>query len=279
MTVSQALIQRLLVLSLSALAWLPVQASVSVADQMRSLTDADYQWVAQKLFQNEANQNPAYLTFWSAKEPFPSLGIGHFIWMPEGVDVPFEETFPEMVAFVSAHQPPPDWLQALQDSSQFKPPWPDRSHFQQAQTSLAMQQLRDWLLATADWQARFIVQRLSQQLAEKSQHLTQQQRSIFENHLRVLLQSKKGVFALIDYSNFKGIGLNIKETYQGEGWGLMDVLLAMPDTVTAETALPDFISTAKQLLKNRVKNARPGQNEAHWLPGWHRRLEGYLSNE
>ncbi|PLA73806.1 hypothetical protein CYQ88_09295 [Hydrogenovibrio sp. SC-1] len=279
MTVRQGLIQRLLVVGLSVLAWLPVQASVSLSDQMRSLSDADYQWVAQKLFQNEANQNPAYLTFWSAKEPFPSLGIGHFIWMPKGVDAPFVETFPEMVAFVSAHQSPPTWLQALQNSSQFKPPWPNRSHFQQAQDSIEMQQLRDWLFNTADWQARFIVQRLSQQFAEKSQHLIQQQRSIFENHLRVLLQSKKGVFALIDYSNFKGIGLNSKETYQGEGWGLINVLLAMPDAVTAETAVPEFVSTAKQLLQNRVENAKPDKNEAHWLPGWHRRLEGYLSNE
>jgi len=279
MMVRQGLIQRLFVFGLSVLAWLPVQASISVANQMRSLTSADYQWVAQKLFQNEANQNPAYLTFWSAKEPFPSLGIGHFIWMPEGVDAPFVETFPEMVAFVSAHQQPPAWLQVLQDSSHFKPPWPDRPHFQQAQNSLAMQQLRDWLLETADWQARFIVQRLGQQLAEVSQHLTPHQTQIVEQHLAALLQRKQGAFALIDYSNFKGIGLNIKETYQAEGWGLMDVLLAMPSAVTVETALPEFVSTAQQLLQNRVKNARPGRNEAHWLPGWTKRLEGYLSNE
>lgn len=274
-----------MVVCLSVLAWLSVQASqasqtsVSQKGLLHSLSDTDYQWVAQKLFQNEANQNPAYLTFWSEHEPFPSLGIGHFIWIPAGVETRFVETFPQMVDFVSAHQPPPNWLQALQQSSQFKPPWPNRSHFQQAQDSIEMQHLRDWLFNTADWQARFIVQRLSQQLVETSQHLTQQQRSIFESHLRALLQSKQGVFALIDYSNFKGIGLNAKETYQGEGWGLMDVILAMPSSADSKMVVRDFVVSAKQLLQNRVNNARHGRNEARWLPGWNRRLDGYLENE
>lgn len=282
MMIRQWLGWRLMVLSLSALCWFSVaaaQASVLQKSPLQSWSDADYQWVAQRLFQNEANQNPAYLTFWSEHEPFPSLGIGHFIWIPAGVETPFLETFPQMVDFVSAHQPPPSWLQRLQQSNSFTPPWPDRSHFQQAQNSTELQQLRNWLLDTADWQARFIVQRLSQQLAERSQQLTQQQRSIFESQYQALLQTKQGIFALIDYSNFKGIGLNTKETYQGEGWGLMDVLLAMPASVHAEMAVSDFVATAKQLLQNRVNNARPGRNEARWLAGWFRRLDGYMDKE
>lgn len=281
------MIRALAVLSLGVLSWPPVQAAQTahaktqvadaVADKLQALTDADYHWIAQKLYQNEASQNPAYLTFWHPQEPFPSFGIGHFIWIPAGVDAPFVETFADMVTFVSAHRSPPAWLQVLHSSSQFKPPWRDRSHFQQAQNSIEMQQLRDWLLATADSQARFIVQRLVQQLAQVSQRLTQHQQALFNRHLMALLQTKQGVFALIDYSNFKGIGLNAKKTYQGEGWGLVEVLLAMPSSVTAEQAVPKFVLTAKQVLQNRVKNARPGQNESHWLPGWYKRVEGYLN--
>lgn len=248
------MIRALAVLSLGFLSWLPVQAAQTaqaydtkaqvadaVADKLQALTDADYHWIAQKLYQNETSQNLAYLTFWHPQELFPSFGIGHFIWIPAGVDVPFVETFADMVTFVSAHRSPPAWLQDLYSSPQFKPPWRDRSHFQQAQNSIEMQKLRDWLLATADSQARFIVQRLVQQLAQVSQRLTQHQQALFNRHLMALLQTKQGVFALIDYSNFKGIGLNPKETYQGEGWGLVEVLLAMPSSVTAKQAVPKFM--------------------------------------
>ena len=47
----------------------------------------------------------------SEREAFPSLGIGHFIWYPSGVQEPFVESFPSLVQYLIQRQAPvPDWL-------------------------------------------------------------------------------------------------------------------------------------------------------------------------
>ena len=42
------------------------------------------------------------------------MGIGHFIWFPEGVDAPFDESFPTMLEYVKGQvdecAPLPAWL-------------------------------------------------------------------------------------------------------------------------------------------------------------------------
>ena len=51
--------------------------------------------------------------WWNPGEEFPSLGIGHFIWYPAGVDGPFIESFPRLLAFLSARQETIATLSAL----------------------------------------------------------------------------------------------------------------------------------------------------------------------
>ena len=84
----------------------------------------------------------------------------------------------------------------------------------------------------------------------------------------------RGSFVLIDYSNFKGSGLSPLEAYKGEGWGLLQVLLAM-DSDTKDP-IEAFVFAAKELLSKRVENAPKERREATWLTGWHNRLDGYL---
>ena len=58
------------------------------------LTGKDRHYISKKIYANECGSLEKNLLFWNKKEDFPSLGIGHFIWYPEGVDPGFEETFP-----------------------------------------------------------------------------------------------------------------------------------------------------------------------------------------
>jgi hypothetical protein len=80
-----------------------------------------------------------------------------------------------------------------------------------------------------------------------------------------------GMYALIDYVNFKGEGTNPSERYAGQGWGLLQVLEMMGDG----PALPAFAKAANAVLTRRVKNSPPARNEAKWLPGWRNRVATY----
>ena len=66
--------------------------------ELPQLSDADYAWIGAGIFQNEAAGRVDKLTYWGAGEDFPSLGIGHFIWLPTGVDARFDEQVPDKAA-------------------------------------------------------------------------------------------------------------------------------------------------------------------------------------
>src|SRR2546423_8459695 len=68
-----------------------------------TLTHTEATRIGKKIWQNECNGTISGLTSWNAGEDFASLGIGHFIWYPEGKPGPFEESFPKLVAFVAQH--------------------------------------------------------------------------------------------------------------------------------------------------------------------------------
>ena len=95
-----------------------------------------------------------------------------------------------------------------------------------------------------------------------------------DNH-DLLAQTPEGMFAMIDYVNFKGEGLNPKERYNGEGWGLAQVLAGMTAQTSPGLCPAAFAESAKRVLANRVKNAPAGRKESRWLKGWHNRCDGY----
>lgn len=250
-----------------------------------SLSSADYQWIGQRIYQNECAGQPRYLTHWGKGEEFPSLGIGHFIWLPKGVNVPFEQTFPKLFDFVSASKPAPVWLQALRKQSHssavFFAPWSNRQQFEQAWSDSELSSLRDWLLQTQELQARFIVQSFETRWQNAMQAFSVEEQQRLSHELVKLTRFKQGLFAAIDYFNFKGIGGNPKEQYQGEGWGLIEVLQTLnqhvdSDNLTEPQRLKAFVNSAKQRLKLRVKLAPQERNESRWIPGWFKRLDGYL---
>lgn len=241
--------------------------------EVSQLNTEDLAWIAQRIYQNEIGGNPDNLVYWSPKEEFPSLGIGHFIWIPQGVEVPFIETFPQMVSYVSRIEPAPEWIQKLHP---FKPPWHSKTEFDQDLNSRRMKQLRDWLTQTQHAQAEFIYLSLQKKWQTEIQTLSVENRQKINRIMATMSTDKMGRFALIDYYNFKGLGGNPREKYKGVGWGLLDVLLAMPDKLLAEDMLPSFVSTAKQTLRKRVLFSPPHRNEKQFIPGWDKRLNQYL---
>ena len=232
-----------------------------------------YYWLASRIYHSEALGQQRYLTHWNAGEDFPSLGIGHFIWFPAGVDAPFDESFPAMVRHVRASAgqcaPVPAWLD---DLDKFEAPWPSKLAFDAAQQSPEMQALRAWLSKTAVYQARYIVENF----ARRWNALAVREKDSLTVILQGLLQTSRGAYAVIDYSNFKGMGTNPRERYLGEGWGLVQVLQDMrASAVSDENLVTAFSHATAERLKQRVRNAPPERNEARWLDGWLQRVQGY----
>lgn len=239
------------------------------------LQPQDYDWIAKRIYQNEIGGNPENLTFWHKNEEFPSLGIGHFIWIPKDSEVPFVETFPQMVQYVSHVEAAPKWLRNLRP---FQPPWQNKAQFDHDFYSQRMKQLRRWLSITHRAQAEFIYLGLTEKWQAAMPNLSDKKRQKVNALFSQMQTNRMGLFALIDYYNFKGLGANAQEQYKGKGWGLIDVLAAMPEQTPNHQLLQVFVETAKKTLKQRTHNAPKKRNEQQFLKGWHHRLDQYLNH-
>jgi len=249
----------------------------SVVLELPPISAGGYHTIAGRIFANETRAQTRYLTYWGAGEDFPSLGIGHFIWFPDGVDAPFDESFPMMVNYVRQHagacSSMPGWLSDLQP---FAAPWQSKQEFDEEQQSERMLELRQWLIDTAPQQARYIVASFSARWNELQ--LPAEQKLPLTRLLQRLVQTPQGLFAVVDYYNFKGLGSNPRERYHGEGWGLVQVLTDIsiqPDVNNADDLLARFSAATAARLERRVRNAPAERNEARWLEGWHRRVADY----
>lgn len=234
-----------------------------------TLSQADAKWIGKKIWQNECNGTISGLTSWNAGENFPSLGIGHFIWYPEGKRGPFEESFPKLVSFVSkrgAKLPP--LLQEAEHS-----PWKSRSEFLHSQQTSEVKQLRQFLVDTIDLQAQFLVDRLQNALPKMLEEAAPSKQDHVRQQFQRVAGSRQGCYALVDYVNFKGEGVLDTERYHNQGWGLLQVLEGM--RASAPDPVEEFSRSAKAILTRRVQNAPPERNESRWLPGWINRINSY----
>jgi len=239
--------------------------------QTISLSRADAQKIGRKIWQNESNGTIEGLTAWNSGEDFPSLGIGHFIWYPKGVNGPYQESFPQLISFMKQRNVSmPSWLANASDS-----PWNTRSEFLAQQSSPQMTELRSFLANTIETQTDFIVARLQGALPKmKGAASNANDRAKLERNFYAVAESPQGVYALIDYVNFKGEGTNPNERYKGQGWGLAQVLMEMNGSPRGAAAANEFSEAAKRVLSRRVQNAKP-KDESMWLRGWHNRCETY----
>lgn len=224
--------------------------------------------IGQRIWQNECAGSVAGLTSWNTGENFASLGIGHFIWYPEGVRGPYQESFPALVAHLTARGARvPAWL-----AKEKACPWPDRKAFLAAQKSQRMEELRALLANTVGLQAEFAAQRSIASLPKILGAAARGERPALTARFHALAASGAGLYCLMDYVNFKGEGTNPAERYKGEGWGLLQVLRAMPD-VTAAQAPAAFAAAAKRVLDRRI--ALAPKDESRWRAGWFNRCDTY----
>lgn len=238
-----------------------------------TLSHGDALKIGKRVWQNECNGTISGLTAWNKGEDFASLGIGHFIWYPKAPRGPFEESFPKLVSFISKRGAKLPGLLLGADAGQ-PCPWNSRIEFVRAEHAPEMNQLRRFLADTIDLQAEFLVARLEAALPKMLAEAAPAGRTNVQQQFERLTKTPQGCYALVDYVNFKGEGVLHTERYQGQGWGLLQVLEAMHGNSDAG-AVDEFARAAKAVLTRRVHNAPPERHESQWLTGWLRRVNSY----
>lgn len=233
-----------------------------------TLEAADRDRIGRRIWQNEAAGTVSGLTSWNRGERFASLGIGHFIWYPAGVPKTYEESFPGLVVHLRrSGVAVPGWLASARYC-----PWPDRSAFLADRDGARLRELRQLLAATVTQQTDYIILRMEGALPKMLQAVPAGERQRVQARFHAMTRTPGGMYALIDYVNFKGEGTNPKERYQGQGWGLLQVLQEMT-TASPSAAPADFSRAAKKVLDRRIRLAP--KPESQWRAGWFNRCDTY----
>ncbi len=234
------------------------------------LTTGQKSAIGRKIWQNECAGSITGLTTWNMGEEFPSLGIGHFIWYPEGFKGRFNETWPQFVAYAKkqgSHLPEV----ALAAHS----PWTSKTEFKRDFDGPRLSGLRKWLATNITVQTDFIIARSRAALPKILDAAPARERArIKENYIKVGA-SPQGTYALIDYVNFKGEGTLVTERYNGRGWGLLQVLGDMRDVSSGAPAAVEFAAAAMRVLSRRISNSPSARGEKRWEEGWHNRCSTY----
>jgi hypothetical protein len=240
-----------------------------------ALSEPQMTAIGNQIWHNECGKRVESLTTWNVGENFASLGIGHFIWYPAGVkNKKFNSSFIDLIAYLKKNNVTiPTWLSKAITTGC---PWPTRDAFLAARNSKKMQELRTLLATTVDLQTKCIVSRFHAAIERISQSELAHTKHI-RKQLNRLLHTSNGLYALIDYINFKGDGLRAAERYQNNGWGLLQVLSHMQGKSRDINAVKEFCAAAKVVLEKRVNNAPPESNEQRWLQGWLNRINSYIS--
>ncbi len=254
----------ILLMPLACLLW-PASA------QSKAPHSISHEMVGRKIWINECDGKVAGLTSWNGDEAFPSLGIGHFIWYPAGAPGPFEESFPLLIAYLKERGIAlPEWLSPLGPC-----PWASRRAFMADFNGPRLSGLRKFLASTVAEQSDFLFKRLRLSEVQLGNGLDAQDAATLQRNFQLLSESTAGTYALVDYVNFKGEGTKPSERYQGKGWGLRQVLLAMKVPEGHADAPGKFAAAAASVLRQRVKLSPPKRNERQYLPGWLNRIASY----
>ncbi|MFQ5519629.1 MAG: hypothetical protein ACE5E3_06480 [Mariprofundus sp.] len=249
-------------------------ASAACSRQAPEPSPQELATIGQLIYHNECASQESCLTSWNAGEEFASLGIGHFIWYPAEVPQPFDESFPKLLHFMHEEgvvMPP--WLAADLEAPC---PWPGRNAFLSAFNSQKMVEIRSFLAETKQKQVEFIAKRLKGALPKMLTSIPEARRDHVRKQFYRVAHAPMGMYALIDYVNFKGEGTKITERYQGQGWGLLQVLQAMQGSGSNTSALTEFSQSAIKVLTQRVKLSPPERDEQRWLAGWKKRVRTYV---
>lgn len=283
----------------------PKNPAGAAAACFAGLTDAQKDEIGNKIWGLEGAHR--ILIWWDATGGAPSFGINNYLWYPAGRTDKVHETFPELMEYLAARGVSvPDWMRG------HPAPWTSEKELFQAavppanrrkgvakragipEDNLAIvdspeaAQLRELLASTIELQEHFSIERgvksLDAILHEMSgPERADKRQAISEQFARVAC-APGGAFAIVDYVNFKGEGIEDGERYEDsakvrQGWGLWQVLEHMKGSEPGPAAIDEFIDSAKWALQRRVQLAPDDkrENEAGWLKNWYGRLENYRS--
>ena len=251
--------------------------TVLFSDEIK-LTQKQANFIAQKVWQNEGAGKDKYLIWWNKGEDFASLGIGHFIWFPKDHTERFREVFPMVLAFMQEHGVV--LPKGITPQSDF--PWQSKEAFLWAKKSRSKTYMRlfHFLKETQEYQAMFMAQRVSKALPQMLKSLDdKREKEVIKRRFNMMLHKKdgsideRGLYILLDYTNFKGEGTLKSERYHGQGWGLLQVLKHLNET--NPNKYKAFSNAAKAMLSRRIKNSPPARGEERWRKGWNVRLDTY----
>jgi hypothetical protein len=138
-----------------------------------------------------------------------------------------------------------------------------------------MVSLRKFMLDTVALQSRFIAERMEKSLPMMLESAPPGSRENIRKQFYRVAGSQMGFYLLVDYVNFKGEGTSSAERYNGEGWGLLQVLEMMKGNEKGPQALEEFARSAEAVLERRIRNSPPERNEKRFLPGWKKRIGTY----
>ncbi|MEN8774460.1 MAG: hypothetical protein ABF379_03700 [Akkermansiaceae bacterium] len=247
----------------------PVVTTTPAAGALK-LTAAQKSSIGRKIWQNESGGEVTGLTHWNDGEEFPSLGIGHFIWYPEGFNGRWTETWPEFVNYATRRG-----LQVPTVGRRSACPWPNKASFTRDFNGSQLTGLRNWLARNITVQTEFIAYKSRAALPKIMNAAQVQERTRIKANYDKVASSASGVYALVDYVNFKGDGTNPTERYNNQGWGLMWVLMEMKNVPSGQASAQEFGLAAKRRLDLRITNSPKSRGESRWRAGWHSRCDSY----
>ncbi len=225
-----------------------------------------------KIWYNECNGKISGLTSWNDGEKFASLGIGHFNWYPNNHPDSTKDGFPQLIKYMErSGMTVPNWLQGENVPAC---PWHNRDEFLAAQKSQKMLELRQFLVDTIPLQAQFMAYRLVSALPKLITTAPYEDKEFIFYQFSTLSSTPQGLYALIDYVNFKGEGTSSKR--KTTGWGLLQVVQGMRFAPYTFDSMQAFVWSANRVLTERVRRASPTSHEQKWLAGWRKRLSTYL---
>ena len=174
--------------------WAHSQNTPMTADELECLQEM--------IFFNECSGRVERMITWNADEDFPSFGLGHFIWYPKGKKGPYQALFPDFLSFLAAQKAAiPAWITALPTQ---EAPWQNREEFSKDLPSERMTALKNFLDQTQGFQTQFIIHRVKGILPRMLAALPEEKRPEIKMKFEEITDDPRGMFALIDYVNFKG---------------------------------------------------------------------------
>jgi hypothetical protein len=247
-------------------------SSVCQAFAFDALSTDDAKKIGTVIWNNEADKRVDLLVFWSPYAAFPEVGVGHYIWYPQGQTGAYTAQFPPLCAYMKARGVQlPAWLEdALAAGGA---PWQSREEF--LQDKVRTDELRQFLVSTVELQTQFMIKRLEDEWLSILLAAPDQKQEQLQDIFNLMRSSLLGTYALVDYLNFKGSGLNPKEERKGERWGLLQVLMDMPTGLTEDNVCKGFAASAASRLITLINNSGPEYKAINFIVGWMKRVSTY----